>query len=81
VWEHPLYSPLLALCDIFMFWKLNINLEVPHFKSVKDIQSTVMTVLKWLLENDLQWCFHIWQRCLNVHMKSECENFEDDHPF
>jgi hypothetical protein len=38
---------------------------------LKDVQSVVMTLLKELLESDLQQCFQAWHRYCNACVKSD----------
>jgi hypothetical protein len=54
---------------------LKLNLKGFHFESLEDIQSSFMTLLEGLLEND----FKKWQRHWNACIKSEGKYFEGDH--
>jgi hypothetical protein len=57
VFEHPAYSPDLALSDFFLFPKIKEILKVRHFYDIYDIRSNTMTALKAIPHNQFQNCF------------------------
>lgn len=59
---------MIGTLGLFMFLKLKSSLEGSHFKSLQDIQSNVMTVLKEFLENDFR---HSTDTEMYVCVKSE----------
>jgi histone-lysine N-methyltransferase SETMAR len=55
--DHPPYSPDLAPCNFWLFPKLKNALKGQRFADIPDIQCN-MTLLRGILENDFQDCFH-----------------------
>ena len=54
VLPHPPYSPDLALCDFYLFFKLKSKLKRHHFGTMENIQKIVTDELNTLTENDFQ---------------------------
>jgi hypothetical protein len=61
VWEHPPYSPDLALYDFFLFPKIKSALKRTRFESIDAMKAKAMEVMKKLSEKDLQHCFQQWK--------------------
>jgi len=61
VMEHPLYSPDLAPCDIFLFPKIKSALKGTRFESVDAVKAKATQLLDSLKQDDLQHCFQQWK--------------------
>jgi len=64
-----------------MFPELKIPFRDVHFKSLNDIENNVSTVLKRLMEHNFQQYCQVWQRHLNVCIKTEGECCEGDYSY
>jgi hypothetical protein len=62
--SHPLYSPELAPCDLFLFPKMKLNMKKHQFDTIEEIQaeSHIQVVLDTLTEQDIQEAFQKWRR-------------------
>jgi hypothetical protein len=58
---NPLYSPILAQCDFFLFPKKKIKLKGQRFDTAEDIRAETQTVLNTLTKRDFQDAFQKWQ--------------------
>jgi transposase len=62
--DHAPYSPNLAPSEFWLFPKLKNALNGQSFADIPDIQQTVKTLLRGILENYFQDCFWQWHHCL-----------------
>jgi len=79
VLPHPPYSPDLALCDFYLFPKLESKLKGHHFRMMKNIQKIVTNELNTLMENDLQYCYDQWKKRWNHCVTSQGSYFEGNN--
>jgi len=61
VMEHPLYSPDLAPCDIFLFPKIKSALKGTSFESVDAVKAKATQILNSITQDELQHCFQQWK--------------------
>jgi len=59
---HPLYTPALAPCDVFLFPKLKIKVKRRRFDTTEEIQAESQRVLDTLTEKDFLEAFQKWRR-------------------
>jgi hypothetical protein len=76
---QPLYSPVLAPCDLFLFQKVKTALEGLHFESTEDIQISVTQELNDIAQNAFQECYKLWQHLWKRFVQPQGMYFEGDH--
>lgn len=68
--EHPPYSPDLAMCDFWLFFKLKKHLRGRRFLTEEEIHEAIMDFFDSLTENDWRGAFEEWkvrlQKCIDV---------------
>jgi len=61
----PPYSPDLAPCDFFLFYKLKTHLKGHHFGTVENIQAVATRALNNISSEDFLHCYEEWQQRWN----------------
>ena len=54
---HPVYSPDLAPCNLYMFPKMKLWLKGWRFISIEEIQAELQKVLNMVMPADFNECF------------------------
>jgi hypothetical protein len=55
---HPPYSLALATCKFFLFPKMKLKLMGRRYDGTEEIQNESQIVMKTLMQNAFQKCFH-----------------------
>jgi hypothetical protein len=71
--DHPPYSPVLALCDYWLFPKLKTAVKGHRFSDFADIQGHATTILHSIPEEEFQKCFEQWK-----HRLTKCVGAQGD---
>jgi hypothetical protein len=77
-WTIQPYSSDLAPYDFWLFPKLKIAPKGQRFADLSDIQRNVKTLLRGILENNIQDRFQQWHHRLTECIASQGEYFEGD---
>ena len=75
---HPLFSPDLAPCDFFLFYKMKFKLKGRRFDTIEDNQAETQKVLDTLTEKNFQDAFQKWRRWWDLCLHARGDHFEGD---
>ena len=79
VLPQPPYSPDLAPCDFFLFFRIKKHLKGKSFDTLDDIKAKTQEQLRCIAKEEFQACYEDWQKrwrkCITVHG----DYFEGDH--
>jgi len=75
---HPLYSPILAPADFFLFPKLQTTLKGCHFQTIEEIQENAIRELSTITESACQEAFQQWKKLWVQCIASRGDYFEGD---
>jgi transposase len=76
---HPLYSPDLSPCDIYLFPKLKSKLKGHQFGTAENIRKIVTDELRTPTEIDFRYCCDQWKERWNHCVTSQGSYFEGDN--
>jgi len=79
VLPHRPYSPNLAPCNFYLFYKLKFKLKSHHFGTMENIQKVIADELHTLTENDFQYCYDQWKKLWNHCVTPQGSYFEGDN--
>ena len=58
--QHPSYSPDLAICDFFLFPTVKDHLRGRKYESREELGTAIMEVLRMVTRDGLQHVFWTW---------------------
>ena len=75
---HPLYSPVLAPCDFWLFPKLKEKLRSRRYETIEEMKEAVTKVIDTLTQEDFHGAFQKLLKLCNKCFAAGGEYFEGD---